>query len=227
MVEQNYTSLHDIVGFLLRASFHRDKICPGQLELRATVQGSGSKRLRPVLTLRERDPERSPRPAGPPEAVSPHVAHGDLRSRDATLRSPWLPAAANGAESCTLGRVVSGDGGPATAGRLAPCCLLGGAPQPWQPARRPLRRGEKSWITPAARIQLASLGQHAPGGKPRCWRAAPATRSGPLTDAHGEEGRCEQGGNLLCLTKHLHCFFEPPGQASALSLRKNFSLLST
>lgn len=163
MVEQNYTALHDIVELLLKAALHRDKICLGQLELRATAQGSGSKKLRPVLTLSEGDPQRCC--LGAQEAVSPHVAHGDSRSRDATLRSPWLPAAANGAESCTLGRVVSGDGGPAAAGRLAPCCLLGGAPQPWQPARPPLRRGKKSWITPAARIQLASLGQHAPGGQ--------------------------------------------------------------
>lgn len=48
MVEQNYKALHGIVGLLLRAALHRDKICPGELEPRATAQGSGGKRLRSV-----------------------------------------------------------------------------------------------------------------------------------------------------------------------------------
>lgn len=36
-----------------------------------------------------------------------------------------------------------------------------------------------------------------PGANHDAGCAAPAARSGPLTDAHGEEGRCEHGGNLL------------------------------
>lgn len=34
------------------------------------------------------------------------------------------------------------------------------------------------------------------------------------------------GTSSVQLTKHFHCFFELPGQASALLLRQNFSLLS-
>lgn len=109
-----------------------------------------------------------------------------------------LPAAARAAESCTLGRVVPGDGGPAAAGRLARSMLPPRrSPAALAAGQKPAPEGGKGWITPAARIQLASLGQRAPGGKPWRWRAAPAASSGPLTDAHGEEGQGEHGGNLL------------------------------
>lgn len=148
--------------------------------------------------------------------------------------STLLPAAANGAECCTLGHVVSGDTGPADS-RLTPCCGLGGAPQPWQPASRPLRGGKAldnsrcEDVVGAGAFQLAALQQRVRGGKPPLWGAALTSRSTPLTDAHGEEGQHEHGGNLLTAAckntfiSSLSC----QGKLLLLPLRQNFSLLRT
>lgn len=227
MVEQNYTALHDIVELLLRTALHRDKICLGQLELRATAQGSGSKKLRPVLTVSEGDPQRSPRPAGPP-VPPPRSAGGCQPPRGAWrfaipgCNAP-LPLAANGAESCTLGRVVSGDRPPCSMPppRRSPAALAAGqtpAPEGGKKLDNS-RREDPAGLAGAA----CARGANHDAGLQRL----PQGLDQSQMPTERRDCASMEGTYSVQLTKHLHCFFQLPGQASALLLTKNNSLLST
>lgn len=149
-------------------------------------------------------------------------------------RSTSLPAAASGAERCTLGRVVSGDGSPAADSRLAPCCILGGAPQPWQPAslllwgrkagKLPLRGCGGSWHLPAgrastvhARGQTLKLGCSA---GPKVWTTQRSLRRGRTVRARWEPAhrslQSTSAASLSCQGKPLPTL-----------LRMDFSLFKT
>lgn len=189
-----------------------------------------------MLTLREGDPQRSSRPAGPPvplprSAGGCQPPRGAWRSAIPGCIAPLLlaPCRCQRRRELHAGTRSLRRRGPAAAGRLA-CSMLPPrrSPAALAAGQKPAPEGGKSWITPAVSIQLASLGQRAPGAN----HDAGVQRL-PLGLDHSQmpvERRdigSTAGTYSVQLTKHLHCFFEPPGQASALLLRKNFSLLSS
>lgn len=231
MVEQNYTALHDIVELLLRAALHRDKICLGQLELRATAQGSGSKKLRPVLTLSEGDPQRSSRPAGP-SVLLPRSAGGCQPPRGAwrfaipgcNAALPLAPRRCQRRRELHAGTRSLRRRRPRR--RRPPCSML-------PPRRSPAALAAGQTPAPEGEKKLGNSRRKDPAGLAGAACARGANRDAGvqrlpqgLDQSQMPTERTDRasmaGTYSVQLTKHLHCFFELPGQASALLLTKNF-----